>query len=125
MKFLNDCCHCFTVLQMLRNVKITDNCEEAKRPNNKDKNRYRNVVPCEYTSAVMKPFAINPSRKSARIDFTKNFSKLAGTTVQISFVECWLCEKQVWFPQCLKMCCQYHHSDLYCDIILCLAVKLH
>ena len=36
------------LFQSLRHAKLTDNCNEARRPENKQKNRYRNVLPCKY-----------------------------------------------------------------------------
>ncbi|XP_038059933.1 tyrosine-protein phosphatase non-receptor type 20-like [Patiria miniata] len=39
--------------KVLRNVKLTDNCEEAKKAVNKDKNRYRNVLPYDETRVVI------------------------------------------------------------------------
>ena len=32
--------------QALREIKPTDGCDSGKKPANKDKNRYRNVLPC-------------------------------------------------------------------------------
>lgn len=32
----------------LRHAKLTDNCNEARRTENKSKNRYRNVLPCKH-----------------------------------------------------------------------------
>ena len=34
-------------IQTLRHAKLTDNCNDARRPENKTKNRYRNVLPCK------------------------------------------------------------------------------
>ncbi len=35
--------------QHLRHAKLTDNCLEARKAENKAKNRYRNVLPCKLT----------------------------------------------------------------------------
>ena len=34
-------------LQSLKHAKLTDNCLEARKPANKGKNRFRNVIPCK------------------------------------------------------------------------------
>ena len=42
------CIHCLLSLQALREMTPVDNCPSGKRALNKEKNRYRNVLPCKF-----------------------------------------------------------------------------